>query len=385
MKMPFKLLLWILCFLFMCPIARADIPSKEQFDFLTHYQNTPFVESPLELTKSTTELLLSTLMNTGVWYLICKSPEFVFGVTLRFGLENPEEEALKTIKAGFCLQLASIISAAEVTLVGHVSPWPLTQVWWQPLRFAGAGLVVYANDEALGKKFGFPLATLIFIASDAIARTVSGAVHAKVLRTQEFTEIAPEYYVYGEYTILSVISGMLVGGVVYEVFIDEEGIMSVEVISVSLVFAAMTGIISGIVSTSTTGQGQLVAGTIAGAGAGSAIVTKTRIGAEVGAGAIVGAIASAGSMSGAVLGAISATAAVIAAETLMLSSSKMASNNPFIKMDAILASALSLALINSLSNYAIYGYPLEESLSDTAWALWKKFYAPLDYLSTLFN
>ncbi len=50
-----------------------------------------------------------------------------------------------------------------------------------------------------------------------------------------------------------------------------------------------------------------------------------------------------------------------------------------------LVSALIFAFINSLSNYAVYGYPLEEDLSETSQTLWKKFYAPLSYLTTLFN
>ncbi|WP_448218370.1 hypothetical protein [Endozoicomonas sp. 2B-B] len=54
-------------------------------------------------------------------------------------------------------------------------------------------------------------------------------------------------------------------------------------------------------------------------------------------------------------------------------------------LDIILASALALALINGVSNNAVYGISLEESLRESEWNLWKKFYAPLDYLHTLFN
>ncbi|WP_257281150.1 hypothetical protein [Endozoicomonas sp. ISHI1] len=50
-----------------------------------------------------------------------------------------------------------------------------------------------------------------------------------------------------------------------------------------------------------------------------------------------------------------------------------------------LAPALALALINGVSNNAVYGYSLEESLTETARTQWMKFYAPLDYLYTLFN
>ena len=422
MKTPFKLLALISCFLFMCSIARAGIPSKEQFDFLTHYQNTSLVESALELTKSATELSLSTLMNTGVWYLVCKSPEFASGIAQHFGLEGSEKDQFKTIKADFCLQLASVTSAAEVTLVGHVSPWPLEPFWWQSLRFAGAGLAAYVDYKAPGKQLGLPLATLIFMASEATARTVSSTVSTKALRTQGFTKVLPEYYVYGEYTILSFISGLMVGGVVHEAFIHKEGIRPARAAFVSLVSAAITGVISGIVSTSMTDRSrQLIAGAIGGAGAavgaGAVIIAGAGAGAGVRtlAGGIAGGVAGiiAGALAGGVAGIAGAAAgagararaaavAITEAEAefgaiaaigagvevgvlLMIGSSETASNNSFNKVGVILAPALSLALINSLSNYIVYGYPLEQGLSDTAWILWKKFYAPLDYLSPLLN
>ena len=415
MKTPFKSVLWILCFLFMCSIARANIPSIEQFDFLTHYQNASLIESAFEFAESATELSLSTLMNTGVWYLICKTPEFVSGVAQYFGFEGSEKKEFKAIKADFCLQLASVISAAEVALVGQVSPWPLEPLWWQSLRLAGAGLAAYVDYKAPDEKIGLPLATLIFIASEATVRTVSSAVSATAFRIQEVTKMSPERYAYGEYTTLSVINGLMVGGVVYEAFMYKEGIRPVRAAFVSLVSAAMTSVISGIVSTSTTGWGrQLIAGAIAGAGAGvgagAAIVIITGLRARTGAGAgaaiaagtIAGAAAvnvagaGAGAAAGAAAGAIAVAVAVAGVATgvgvgvgvgalLIKNSSKIASNNLFNKASVILAPALSLALINSLSSYVVYGYPLEQGLSDTAWILWKKFYAPLDYLSTLLN
>ena len=69
----------------------------------------------------------------------------------------------------------------------------------------------------------------------------------------------------------------------------------------------------------------------------------------------------------------------------MSGNSKIASNTPLIYVGVPLVAALTLAVVNSLSNYAVYGDPLEEGLSETARTQWKKFYAPLDYLSTLFN
>lgn len=50
-----------------------------------------------------------------------------------------------------------------------------------------------------------------------------------------------------------------------------------------------------------------------------------------------------------------------------------------------LTPALGFALYNSLCNYAIYGTPIENSLSEMAWTLWKKIFAPRDYLIILFN
>ncbi|WP_422138138.1 hypothetical protein [Endozoicomonas sp. ALC020] len=47
--------------------------------------------------------------------------------------------------------------------------------------------------------------------------------------------------------------------------------------------------------------------------------------------------------------------------------------------------ALTIVLINGISNYAVYGYSLEDTLTETTRNQWKKFHAPLDYLYTLFN
>ena len=100
------------------------------------------------------------------------------------------------------------------------------------------------------------------------------------------------------------------------------------------------------------------------------------------------AMALSSSRAGTLVLALTGVGALVGAEAralLMSGNSKIASNTPLIYVGVPLVAALTLAVVNSLSNYAVYGDPLEEGLSETARTQWKKFYAPLDYLSTLFN
>ena len=370
-------------------------------------------------------------------------------------------------KTDFCLQLAPVVTTAEVALAGQVSPWPLEQRWWKPLYLAGVGMAAYAAYAYTNPKTRqfIPVTVLAYLASEIVSRTVASATSASILRKMKVRDIETEVYVYGEYLSLSLNTGIMAGAVVCE-FMIHKGFKPAKTILALVVSAAIAGTLSGIFSVLTidmndqtkiiaeAGTGSraravavAVAGAIAGAGAvagaitgaipigvaGAIIGTKAiagtgslaRIlaGAEIGSLARILAGAGIGSLAGALTGALTGSITITLASTGALAgtgagaqtqfgtgvlteagalaagaltgaltgalfvwgNSKTVSNNLLIYVSAPLVAALTVAVINSFSNYAVYGDPLEEGLSETAWTQWKKFYAPLDYLSTLFH
>ncbi|WP_422139593.1 hypothetical protein [Endozoicomonas sp. ALC020] len=408
MKKSFNLLPLLLCLLY--SMAKASPPSQNDFDFLKPFNDTALVENGLELTQSIAGVSLSTLLNLGIWWGVCKTAEIVSGTSGEYDLAALDTKELEKLKTDFCLQLAPVVTTAEVALVGQASPWPLEQRWWKPLYFAGAGMAAYiANTKT---KELISVAVLTYLASEAVSRTGASAITALILRKMSLRDIATEWYATGEYTILSMTNGIMAGAVVYESMIHK-GLSPAKATLASVVSAAIVGTLSGIISLLTidlqaqagAGPGAgvgVVAGVGAGvvasglasvrleagarsgvlAGAGVGIIAGALVGAGAGVGATVGVGVGTGVGAGAIAGA---TVLGGAGALLMFGSSKITSNNPFIKAGVTLVPALTFAVINSLSNYAVYGYPLEQGLSETGWTQWKKFYAPLDYLSTLFN
>ncbi|WP_448215358.1 hypothetical protein [Endozoicomonas sp. 2B-B] len=421
MKKSFNLFPLLLCLLY--SMAKASPPSKNDFDFLEPFNDTALVANGFELRESIAGLSLSTLLNMGIWWGVCKTVGRVSGLSRTYDLAETDTKELEELKTDFCLQLAPVITTAEVALAGHVSPWPLEQRWWKPLYFAGAVMAAYAANKKTRELI--PVAVLTYLASEAVSRTGASAISALILRKMSVRDIAAERYAAGEYAMLSLINGIIVGAVVYESMIHK-GLSPAKATFASVVSAAIAGTLSGIISMLTIDLGEqtqagvvakvimgVVMGVVVGAGAGVVELGLASVGAEAGAvalvgnagtivGVIAGALVGTGAGAGALVGAgagprIKVGAGVGAGATtgasalsgavalLMLCSSKITSNNPFIKASVTLAPALAFAVVNSLSNYAIYGYPLEQGLSETSWTQWKKFYAPLDYLSTLFN
>ena len=420
MKKTFKLFPLLLCLLY--SIAQASPPSQKDFEFLEPFNDTSLVENGLELTGSIAGVSLSTLLNQGIWWSVCKTRGIISGLSSQYSLADSEKQELESLKTDFCLQLAPMMTITEVALAGHVSSWPLEQRWWKPLYFAGTTMAGYALYTDPTKRKFIPVAVLGYLAMEAGARTGASAASALILRKMNVRDIETEGYVAAEYAILSMVNGILAGAVVYEAM-THKGFRSAKAALAAVVSAAIAGALSGIISESTIDMdGQAKALTLAGAGAGAGVGAGAVVGlgvgvgvgvgalsgagagagagaeagtgalaiAGVGAGAMAGAVAGAravavaGAGAGAVAGAGAAAAAIVVALS-MRSSSKLASNNPLITVGFTLVPALTFAVINSLSNYAVYGYPLEKGLSETAWIPWKKFYAPLDYLSTLFN
>ncbi|WP_257275459.1 hypothetical protein, partial [Endozoicomonas sp. SESOKO4] len=72
-----KLMPLFLCLLIICSVAHSGISKEEQFNLLSHYNNASLVEDSLKLVTSGSVLAVSTVINYGFWYGICKSPELV--------------------------------------------------------------------------------------------------------------------------------------------------------------------------------------------------------------------------------------------------------------------------------------------------------------------
>ncbi|WP_448215356.1 hypothetical protein [Endozoicomonas sp. 2B-B] len=425
MKKLFNLFPLLLCLF--CSTTEARPPSQNDFDFIKPLNDTTLVANGFELRESIAGLSLSTLLNMGIWWGVCKTAGIVSGLSSTHNLAETNTKEREKLQTDFCLQLAPAITITEVALAGHVSPWPLEQRWWRPLYFSGAGMTAYTANTKTRELI--PVAVLTYLASEAVSRTGASAMSALILRKMNVRDIETESYAAGEYTILSMVNGIMSGAVVYESMIHK-GLNPAKATLASVVCAAIVGTLSGIISVLTIdldGETQAEAGAAAAAGAGAGAVAGAGagfivsglasvateaaavtlgVGDGVIAGAAVGVIA--GALAGALAGvgvgvgvganigvgaSIGAGAGVEVAGAalggvvvlLVLGSSKITSNSPFIKAGVTLVPALAFAVINSLSNYAIYGYPLEQSLSETGWTQWKKFYAPPDYLSTLFN
>ncbi|WP_257291890.1 hypothetical protein, partial [Endozoicomonas sp. ONNA1] len=397
----FPLFLWLLY-----STAQASPTSQNDFDFLEPFNDTALVANGLELTGSIAGVSLSTLLNLGVWWGVCKTAGIFSGLSRTYDLAESDTKELEALKTDFCWQLAPVMTTAEVALAGHVSPWPLKQWWWKPQYFIGAGMAGYAAVAKTRELV--PVAVLTYFASEAISRTGTGAISALILRKMGARDISTESYAVWQYPMLSLINGVIVGTVGYEAMIYK-GHSPVKATLASVFSALIVGTLSGVLSLLTVdaGKGQTPCGVLAAAvgwsGGAAALVptavtkggTGTIAGAVTKAGAIVTAIAGAGA--GALAGAGAGAGFVVVTFTggsaavlggvgalLILVSSKKISDNRDVQALLTFAPALVFAVINSLSNYAVYGHPLEEGFSETVWTQWKKFYAPLDYLSTLF-
>lgn len=70
---------------------------------------------------------------------------------------------------------------------------------------------------------------------------------------------------------------------------------------------------------------------------------------------------------------------------LVIQSFVLDSNHLWRNIAVTISPALGIALMNGFSKNILYGYTLEESLTETIRNQWQKFHAPLRYLHTLFN
>ncbi|WP_252180338.1 hypothetical protein [Endozoicomonas sp. 4G] len=400
MKAPGKRILVFSYLLFICSVAHSGVSKEEQFHLLSHYSNTPLVKDSLKLVTSSSGLAVSALINYGLWYSICKAPGVVAALTGRFA--GTEQNELQEVKSSFCNQLAAVLTSTEIALAGHVSPWPLETPWWQPLRFVGTAYGGYVAYKTESDPYRTPIITAVFFTNDVVTRTVAGGAVIFELRYKDKSTIQPFDYARTEYSVLSFIAAMMVGTIVYEQLIarDYRPSQAAFAYMISYVLAEQISAISplsrhdsGSVEKVRTGAEGLagagaLAGSLATATSGAASVAYLSSSAVARAVAVACAVktviytrqnlAGVGMFAGMVVG----NAALV---VLDQQRSELESNHILRNVALTLVPALALAVINGVSNNAVYGYSLEESFTETARTQWQKFYAPLNYLRTLFN
>ncbi|WP_252180340.1 hypothetical protein [Endozoicomonas sp. 4G] len=405
MKTSDKRILLLSCLLFICSAAHSGVSREERFHLLSHYNNASLVEDGLKLVTSSSGLAASTLINYGLWYKICKTTGVVAALTGRFA--GTEQNELQQIKSSFCNQLAAVLTSTEIALAGRVSPWPLETPWWQPLRFAGTAYTGYVAYNTESNPYLIPIITAGYLTNEVVGRTVAGGMTIWGLRDNDKSTIEPLDYTRIEYSTLSYLAGVIVGAILYEKMIAEGtsktqatfayiiSVLLVEGISaispLSLQFSGISYL------TETEAGAETLAAIGALSGSWAATLSGTAAIARSSSTEIIRDIVLSTVMSvyfigyyigrsfrdiGMVAGAFIGTGVMFSLEQQR---SKLDSNNVLSNVALTLAPALALAVINGLSNNAVYGYPLEESFSETARIQWQKFYAPLDYLRTLFN
>ncbi len=408
MKISGQLTALFSCLLFLCSVAHSGLSKEEQFKLLSHYSNTSLVEDSLKLATSSSGLAISTVINYGFWYGICKSPEVVSALAGRFDLSCTEQNELQEVKSSFCNQLAAVITSTEVALAGHVSSWPLKQPWWQTLRYAGtaySGYAAYTNSNP----YLMPIVTASYFTHEVVARTVAGATAIRSSRYQDRSTTHPLDYAESEYSMLSSVAAMTVGSIVYDMMIARDGSHAKAIFGYIISHALVEGL-SAISPLSRYNSN-----------CDDSVWTEAEAGADVLAGTGVGALA--GSWATAISGGVRAahiskdllpSIAMVVYTAILISPctrgrditdgmvgglmagnlvlallshqrSALDSGHLLKNVALTLAPALTLALINGFSNNAVYGYSLEESFTETVRNQWKKFHNPLDYLCTLFN
>ena len=429
MKAPFTLSSFLLYLWLVSSTITARAAEESDFNFLTQYENAALVEDGLSLAGNAASLSFSTLVNLGFWYGACLAPEFFPWLAQRFRPTSDETKEFKTLATRFCVQLAPMITSTELALAGHVSPWPVEQVWWQSLRIAGMGLVAYESYAKTRDMQMIPVAALMYLATQTIAMTLISTASTVFLRKTGNMDICFVSYDFFQYLVLSLLNGMIVGSIIYDM-LSKRGLSHARTVSAVAISPFITAAVSVIASTSLLNmragieafaEPEATAAIAVGAAAGAkavaaaaadtlarsragvmaesvavdAIVIGTGVGAVAGiaAGTLAGTEAEAEAIALTVVLA-AAGAGIIATvvtvgrirELLILSNTWSVSGRSTIsKVGYAMIPALACALINSLAGYVVHGQPMEESFSGAARVQWKKFYALPDYFFTLFN
>ncbi len=403
MKKTGKLIPLCSCLLLIYSVAHSSVSKEEQFNLLSHHNNTSLIEDGLKLVGGSSGLAVSTLISYGFWYSICKSTEWVSTHTIRFSLSGTEQNELQKVNSSFYNQLAALITSTEIALAGHLSLWPPDQPWWQPLRFVRTGLVIY-NTYTTDDPHFIPLIAMTYFTRETVARTVAGACTVETLRHRARRSIQPEDYTYSEYAMVKSVAGLMVATIVYDKWVTK-GSSHIEAIFPYLVLASLAETIlatgsfsvvnSGVSSTvNVEAEAEALAGSIAGATVGvTGTLSSEALNLFLFAAAfrtLVLSLPAVESLSGVedtvLTGAMAGLAIGAGVMDLMLIKKPEPDSNHLLSNVAIiLIHAFTLALTNGFSNNALYGVSLEESFSETARNQWQKVYVPLDYLYTLFN
>ncbi|UYM14886.1 hypothetical protein [Endozoicomonas euniceicola] len=413
MKTTHKRLSLFIYLMLLFSLTKADETSyQNQFEFLKiPLENATLIENGLTMLKSTAGVPISMILNTGIWWGVCKATGFISGVVSRHQFTEPQKQELQAMKTNFCAQLAPLIATTETALAGKVSPWPLPSRSLSILRLEGIAFTAYTLTAYSSYTMHSSIVVvMMYLTAEALSQTTASAVSTAGINKEEVTHIIDNYNAYqlNQRIALAEASGILSGSIVYNSLLYR-GATPVMASFISMITAIISGVLSSAIYLANAGLSKSVEGAIfisAGTEAGLTLGTVTlatalvldRLGTETLQRAVSPAVtlALAGSFTGALNGVFIRNRDTVAPKALtvvgafvgagaILGINRLAQKNFGIAAAGAVAIATTLALINSVSGYVVYGYPLEQSLSETSQTLWKKFYAPMEYLSTLFQ
>ncbi|WP_252180339.1 hypothetical protein [Endozoicomonas sp. 4G] len=403
MKTSGKRILLLSCLLFICSAAHSGLSKEEKFHLLSHNNNATLIEYGWRLFTVNGRLGTSTLISYGLWYSICKAPGVVAALRGRFELSGTEQNELQQVQSSFCNQLAAVLTSTEIALAGRVSPWPLQTPWWQPLRFVGTAYGGYVAYKTERDPYLVPIITADYLTGEMVTRTVAEGFAIWESRHNNKSTIQPLDSARAEYSMLSSIAGSAIGVIVYDRMIARDASRGKAVFAYLISLALLEKISSissrsihisdgvDLVGTETGAEDLAATGALAGSWA-TAIIGSINIAhssdAMVGVATIVALnlrsfhttqnYTGEGMIAGVVIGG----AFIFYLKQLR---SRLDANDLLENIALTLSTAFALVLINGFSNNLVYGYSLEESFNETTRTQLQKFYAPLDYLHTLFN
>ncbi|UYM14885.1 hypothetical protein [Endozoicomonas euniceicola] len=411
MKTTHKRLSVFIYLMLLFSLTKADETFyQNQFELLKipSPENATLIENGLTMLKSTAGVPISMILNTGIWWGVCKTTGFISGVVSRHQFTEPQKQELQAMKTNFCAQLAPLIATTETALAGKVSPWLLPSGLLL-LRLSGVALAAYSSYTMHSS---IPAAIMMYLTAEALSQTVASAVSTARINKEGIAHIIDDHYRYKQYHMLAIFTGILTSSIVYEVLLYR-GITPVTAGFISMISAIFVGVLSSAIYLENAGLSKNFKDTIllrsrdligAGAGLGAILLVKAGSLVSPGTGTLIkalggaGILALTGALTGALNGAFIRNRDTVAPKALALAGAgafvgagaifginRLAQKNFGLATAGAVAIATTLALINSVSGYIVYGYPLEQSLSETSQTLWKKFYAPMEYLSTLFQ
>ena len=425
MKAPYRLALSLICLITYTSVTKANNPALDDFEFLKiTFENTTMVENGSTLSKNMVALSLLSTVNTAISWGACKIFVAIPGVVGKNSLGSSNQESVKAIKNNACLKAALLATTTETALAGHLSPWPLETLWWRPVFVVGGALAAYGSYKVFQKADIIPVTILAYLTIDSISQTSVSGSSTAILKHRKITEINEGSYRFVHNTSLSLVTAVVISAMAYEV-LTIIGVSPIKAGSVSLLTAFISGALSEAFSVASIDLDNLTGKAKYGAAAATgviaaiiALITPTfglvmeyKDGSGSGSGGIIGGIT--GVISGSITVATALTiAAVVATDkdvgatntgfivtgsyvpavlgTLLgggaiIGTYKLSQINPALAAVATAASITAITLINSFSGYAIYGYPLEQSVSEAIQVQWEKFSAPDEYISRLFG